>query len=51
MLAGQDPGEGAMHVVGLDHVVVNTQDVERAMYFYHVVHVGGLSRSSPIARP
>ena len=26
-----------MHVVGLDHVVVNTQDVERAMHFYHEV--------------
>jgi hypothetical protein len=24
-----------MHVVGLDHIVVNTQDVERAMHFYH----------------
>ena len=26
-----------MHVVGFDHVVVNTQDVERAMHFYHEV--------------
>jgi catechol 2,3-dioxygenase-like lactoylglutathione lyase family enzyme len=26
-----------MHVVGLDHVVVNTQDVERALHFYHEV--------------
>jgi catechol 2,3-dioxygenase-like lactoylglutathione lyase family enzyme len=26
-----------MHVVGLDHVVVNTPDVERAMHFYHEV--------------
>src|SRR5215475_2004929 len=24
-----------MHVVGLDHIVVNTQDMERAMHFYH----------------
>jgi catechol 2,3-dioxygenase-like lactoylglutathione lyase family enzyme len=26
-----------MHVVGLDHVVVNTQDVEQAIYFYRDV--------------
>jgi catechol 2,3-dioxygenase-like lactoylglutathione lyase family enzyme len=26
-----------MHVVGFDHRVVNTQDVERAMHFYHEV--------------
>ena len=26
-----------MHVVGLDHVVVNTQDVEQAMHFYRDV--------------
>ena len=26
-----------MHVVGLDHMVVNTQDVERALHFYHEV--------------
>ena len=26
-----------MHVVGLDHVVVNTKDVERALRFYHEV--------------
>jgi catechol 2,3-dioxygenase-like lactoylglutathione lyase family enzyme len=26
-----------MQVVGLDHVVVNTQDVERALHFYHEV--------------
>ena len=24
-----------MHVVGVDHIVVNTQDIERAMHFYH----------------
>jgi catechol 2,3-dioxygenase-like lactoylglutathione lyase family enzyme len=24
-----------MQVVGLDHIVVNTQDIERAMSFYH----------------
>ena len=26
-----------MHVVGLDHVVVNTQDIEQAIHFYHEV--------------
>jgi catechol 2,3-dioxygenase-like lactoylglutathione lyase family enzyme len=26
-----------MHIVGLDHVVVNTQDIERAIHFYHEV--------------
>ena len=26
-----------MHVVGLDHIVVNTQDIEQAMHFYHEV--------------
>jgi catechol 2,3-dioxygenase-like lactoylglutathione lyase family enzyme len=26
-----------MHVVGLDHLVVNTPDVERAIHFYHEV--------------
>jgi len=26
-----------MQVVGLDHVVVNIQDVERALHFYHEV--------------
>ena len=26
-----------MHVVGLDHIVVNTQDVERAIHFYQDV--------------
>ena len=26
-----------MHVVGLDHLVVNTQDLERALHFYHQV--------------
>jgi catechol 2,3-dioxygenase-like lactoylglutathione lyase family enzyme len=24
-----------MHVVGLDHIVVNIRDIERAMHFYH----------------
>jgi catechol 2,3-dioxygenase-like lactoylglutathione lyase family enzyme len=31
------PEEGAMHVVGFDHLVVNTQDLERALDFYHQV--------------
>jgi len=26
-----------MHVVGSDHLAVNTQDLERALYFYHQV--------------
>src|ERR671936_768883 len=26
-----------MHVVGLDHVVVNTHDIDRAIRFYHEV--------------
>ena len=26
-----------MHVVGLDHIVVNTQDIECAIHFYHEV--------------
>src|SRR6266849_7821729 len=29
--------EGVMHIVGLDHVVVNTHDIERAIHFYHEV--------------
>ena len=33
-----------MHVVGLDHLVVNTQDLERALHFYH--QVLGLERAS-----
>src|SRR5215472_5813257 len=31
------PGEGAMHVIGLDHMVVNTQDLEQALHFYRDV--------------
>src|SRR5712691_8440966 len=34
---GTSLGEGVMHIVGLDHVVVNTQDIERAIHFYHEV--------------
>jgi len=26
-----------MHVVGLDHIIVNTEDVERAIHFYQDV--------------
>jgi catechol 2,3-dioxygenase-like lactoylglutathione lyase family enzyme len=37
MLTGKIPEEGTMHVVGLDHLVVNTQDLERALHFYHQV--------------
>jgi len=37
MRTGDIPGEGVMHIVGLDHIVVNTQDIERAIHFYHEV--------------
>ena len=37
ILTGKTPGEGAMHIVGLDHLVVNTQDFEQAIHFYHEV--------------
>jgi catechol 2,3-dioxygenase-like lactoylglutathione lyase family enzyme len=37
VLAGKAPGERAVHVVGLDHVVVNTQDLEQPIHFYREV--------------
>ena len=33
MLTEEIPEEGTMHVVGLDHLVVNTQNLERASTF------------------